>query len=127
MYEEDFATCDECGGLFTPKFRGATTCYGCWSQTAAGRAWKQRKEAERAYAQRGSRYSGAEQTQQQARSDAGASQTRTEYRDCPGFDLAMCRLLLQLSHPDKHAGSSASVKATQWLNDRMKELKGERR
>lgn len=123
MYEEDFATCDECGGLFAPKFRGATTCYGCWSQTPAGRAWKQRKDAERNG--RGYRY--YEQTQQQAKSDAGASQTRTEYRDCPGFDLAMCRLLLQLSHPDKHDGSPGSIKATQWLNDRMKELKGERR
>lgn len=115
MYEEEFVACDECGLLFTPKFQGATTCYSCWSQTAAGQAWRRRKDAERG---RG---------QQQAKSGAGASsgpEVRVEYRDLPGFDLAMCRRLLQLCHPDKHSNSDASVKVTQWLNDRMRELKG---
>jgi hypothetical protein len=33
------------------------------------------------------------------------------------------RLLLQLVHPDRHGGSPASVKATQWLLEQRKELR----
>ena len=113
MYEENFATCDECGHVFTPKFAGATTCFSCWKDTPPGRRWRARKDAE----------SRAGTRQEPPRSDF-KQETRVEYRNCSGFDLAMCRQLLQLCHPDKHEGSAGSVKATQWLNDRLRELKG---
>lgn len=119
MFDDGFTFCDTCNRPFAPKFAGAKTCYSCWKDTAAGRAWRERKDRE---AGRYQKYQ-----QQGPRSSAGASngpEVRVEYRDLPGFDLAMCRLLLQLAHPDKHAGSDGSVKATQWLNDRLRELKG---
>lgn len=131
MYDDDFTFCDTCNRPFTPKFAGATTCWNCWKNTPAGKAWQARKDRERGgrsyYDSGGGFY---KQRQEQAKSSAGASngpEVRVEYRDLPGFDLAMCRLLLQLAHPDKHSGSDSSVKATQWLNDRLRELKGGRK
>lgn len=116
MYEEDFVACDECGILFTPKGSWQKTCYTCWSQSDAGRQWRARKDAERA--RRGQR---GPETGQGA---SNASESRVEHLNLPGFDLAMVRRLLQLCHPDKHSNSEGSVKVTQWLNDRMRELKG---
>lgn len=103
MYEDDFIACDECGLLFQPKFAGATTCYSCWSQTAAGQRWRERKDAERAR-QAGAAGKG-QQGPKSGQQGAQQSGARVEYLNCPGFDLGMVRLLLQLCHPDKHGNS----------------------
>jgi len=39
------------------------------------------------------------------------------------LDVKHIRRLLQLCHPDRHAGSEASVKATQWLLTLLKDVK----
>lgn len=106
MWEE----CDECGKPFVKKFEGHTTCFACWSQTPEGQAWMRRKEEARARANQRDEF--REQHQE-----------RTVYRDLPGFDKAFVRRLLQLCHPDKHDGSKLAVEVTQWLNDRMKEMR----
>lgn len=41
----------------------------------------------------------------------------------PAIPGDVLRLLLQLVHPDRHGGSPASVKATQWLLEQRKELR----
>lgn len=110
-WEDDFSDadiCDTCGNVFAKKFRSQTTCYRCWSETPEGMAWRRRKEAEK------------------ARASGGYTKTETKteyvYKDLPGFDKLMVRKLLQLCHPDKHGQSELSVKVTQWLNERMREL-----
>lgn len=104
-YQDDWdgepSICDTCHNVFTKKFASQATCYACWSKTDAGMAWKRRKEA--AYAKTETEY-------------------KTVYKNLPDFDKTMVRKLLQLCHPDKHDQSELSVKVTQWLNDRMKEL-----
>jgi len=40
----------------------------------------------------------------------------TRYSTTPSIPAEMWRRLVQLCHPDRHGGSPASTRATQWLN-----------
>lgn len=102
--------CPSCNRPFFPKGDFQKTCYACWSQTPEGKAWRARKDAQRD----GHAY----------REPPEEPRERTVYRDLPDFDLSMVRRMLQLCHPDKHDNSDVSVKVTQWLNDRLREMKG---
>lgn len=105
--------CDTCGGMFQEKGDWQRTCFNCFLKTPKGQEWKREKDRREGKSREPPPNSGTK------------TETRTEtvYRNAPGLDVQMVRRLLQLCHPDKHDGSEASVKATQWLNDRLRELK----
>ena len=96
--------CEECGMPFLCKGDWHTMCWSCFKETPAGQAWQRKKDAERG-------------TRRESSYDQG------QKVDPDNMDQQMCRLLIQLCHPDKHGGSAGANKATQWLNDRMAKLR----
>ncbi len=111
-----YKTCTRCRSQFFKDEPWKKDCLDCWIE--------QKRKAEEAKA----RYGGA--------GGAGGSGQRSWHHAGGGFgggqqwhhapppppppsgvviEPVMLRRLLQLCHPDKHAGSESAVKATQWL------------
>lgn len=87
------ARCDQCGGTFHRKATETwkRRCIECWKQSLVDDAWER----------------GFEAGETSARSQAPAA--------VEGLDKARMRALLQLCHPDKHAGSELATATTAWL------------
>jgi len=95
---DEFATCTACGAHFV---RGADEqwkrlCLGCW---------REKKSRTHDSATCAACY------------QRGLAAGRAEAPSTPALDKTRLRELLQLVHPDKHAGSPLAVRITQWLND----------
>jgi hypothetical protein len=97
--------CEKCGTWFVAKFDYVKLCYPCWQR---------RKDAETLV---------DELEEEVAQLRATNSQLRRQL-DAPGdcrpskssaIPAEMVKLLLQLSHPDRHGNSVAANKATSWL------------
>lgn len=84
--------CEECGIEFRSPREWSSICKQCW-KTSQGFTGSSRK-----------------------------SYTQTQYKpsSTPFIPPEMLKRLIQLCHPDKHSGSEASLKATQWLIEQRK-------
>jgi len=84
--------CEECGVEFKSPREWSTICKKCWKESQGFT-----RDKRQSY------------TQSQSKPSAD-----------PFIPSEMLRRLIQLCHPDKHAGSEASLKATQWLIEQRK-------
>ena len=84
--------CEECGVDFRSPREWSTLCKKCW------------KESQGFTSQKRQSY----------------TQTQSGPSSAPFIPSEMLRRLIQLCHPDKHSGSEASLKATQWLIEQRK-------
>ncbi|MBK6278762.1 MAG: hypothetical protein IPF57_11805 [Gammaproteobacteria bacterium] len=97
-----------------------TDC-GAWFAREAGETWKVRCldcwKASKAAREGGTCHEGAMCRRcYEAGVAAGRSITATV------LDKVRLRELIQLAHPDKHAGSALAVRVTAWLNDQRRAL-----
>lgn len=53
----------------------------------------------------------------------GIEDTAPPPRPVPAIPVDVLARLIRLCHPDKHGGSEAATKATQWLLEQRKELR----
>jgi len=113
-----YATCCDCGEDF---WRGddetwKVRCLDCW------KADKAAKESARHEDRAANKSTHANHTNEKALLEAywrgwNAHRELAESEPSPTFDKTRIRELLQLCHPDKHAGSALAAKVTQWLNE----------
>ena len=100
--QEETARCTKCGSEFERRTdqRWKRVCLSCFID---GKREEEQRESDRAWAREEAARKERELQQQQRQQQSIA---------IPG---EMIRLLVQLCHPDKHGGSNAALKATQWL------------
>lgn len=104
MIHDDYAKCRECGEIF---YRDADEqwkklCLDCWKASKAGKSRHDSPWCADCY-------------------ERGVTTGRASAPTVkPALDKARLRELLQLCHPDKHAGSPLAQRVAQWLNEQRR-------
>lgn len=117
--------CPHCHKLYYRKAEWQWTCFECWKRwkrengdwnEEAYQKGQQRKTAGNAGGNYGADFDPFNFSRNNSSSNHREQAPRPEARTTvDGLDAAMVRRLIQLCHPDKHAGSEASTLATLWL------------
>ncbi len=113
-----YATCCDCGEGFWREddARWKRRCFSCW------KADKAAKENARREDRAANEHTHTDHTDAKAVLEAywrgwNAHRDLALTESKPSIDKTRLRELLQLCHPDKHAGSALAAKVTQWLNE----------
>lgn len=116
-----YATCCDCGEGFWREDaeRWKRRCFSCWK---ADKAAKENARQDRAANENNHRNHTCDERELEAWYRRGyeaghAAAIALGEGPPPPFDKTRLRELLQLCHPDKHAGSALAAKVTQWLNE----------
>jgi len=108
MVHERRTYCAHCGAEFlrAPEDTWKRLCFDCWREQKAQQGGGSRSRHDSFTCERCFALGKAE----------GAAQAS------PALDKTRLRELLQLAHPDKHAGSPLAVRITQWLNEQRRAM-----
>ncbi len=110
-----YKVCQDCGTIFAAKADYYRLCFSCWKKNQPAAPEIGRLTLQNIKLQFQAAEAAAEIRNLQRLLDAAEARARTAGGRVEEIPDDMLKILVQLSHPDRHSGSAAANRATAWL------------